>query len=116
MTKAPNAAEVPDLYEGKPRPMATTFAQLRTGHCGLNQYLWRFKKVDSAECGKCGYQKETVEHFLTECPAYWEERWNLEKVVGPEAMTVAFLLGNRKAVKATMEYMKKTGRMKLKAD
>ena len=88
-------------------------AQLRTGHCGLNQYLWRFKKVDNAECGNCGYQKETVERFLIECPAYYEERWDLEKTLGPEAMKVAFLLGNRKAVKATMEFVKKTGRLKV---
>lgn len=112
MTKVPGTTEGPSLYKGMPRPAAATLAQLRTGHCGLNQYLWRFKKADDAACGECGYQKETVEHFLTECPAYHGERKDLEEAVGPEAMTVAFLLGNRSAVKATMEFVKKTGRLK----
>jgi len=112
MTKMPDTVEGPSLYKGMHRPMATTLAQLRTGHCRLNQYLWRFKKVDNADCDKCGYQRETVEHFLTECPAYYGVRRDLEKALGPEAMTVAFLLGNREAAKATMEFVKKTGRLK----
>src|SRR6266516_1263810 len=61
--------------------LSTQLAQLRTGHCGLNYYLWRFKKEDSAECMSCGYEKETVEHFLTECPSFWEERRELRKKV-----------------------------------
>ena len=76
--------------------MAATIAQLRTGHCGLNHYLWRFKKRDGAECENCGYEKEMVEHFLLKCPTCWRERQKLRMVAGIGGMTVAALLGKRR--------------------
>ena len=83
---------------------------MRTGHCGVNYYLWRFKKVESAECEMCGYEKETVEHFLVECPSFWKERYELKKKIGTGRMSLAILLGDKEAVRATMEYISMTGR------
>ena len=42
------------------RATFSRLVQLRTGHSELNQYLWRFKKVDRAEYERCGYEKETA--------------------------------------------------------
>ena len=60
----------------------------------------------------CGYEKETVEHFLVECPSFWEERRELREKVGEGKMRVAILLGEHKAISATMEYIAKTRRFK----
>lgn len=49
-----------------PRPEATMVAQLRSGHCPLNDYLHRFKAVDSPKCKLCK-QCETVDHLLLQC-------------------------------------------------
>jgi hypothetical protein len=103
----------PELYkEIKGRETCTLLAQLRTGHCGLNHYLWRFKKVESAKCKMCGYEKETVEHFLVECPYFWEERQELRRKVGTGQMKMAVLLGDKNAISATMEYISATRRFK----
>ena len=67
----------PNLYKRLTRQQSTILAQLRTGHCALNQCLWRFKKVESSVCEQCeGDQVETVEHYLIECKAHWEARMN----------------------------------------
>ena len=112
-----NTKTGPELYkEVKGRATSTLLAQMRTGHCGLNHYLYRFKKVESAECEVCGYEKETVEHFLVECPGFWEERQELRRKVGVGRMKVAILLGDSKAIGATMEYISKTKRFKKQAE
>src|SRR2546423_1454285 len=40
-------------------------------------------------------EKETVEHFLTECPSFWEERQDLRRKVGVGRMRIAILLGDK---------------------
>jgi hypothetical protein len=41
----------PQLYkEVKGRATSAPLAQLGTRHCGLNHYLYRFKKVEGAGC------------------------------------------------------------------
>jgi hypothetical protein len=49
------------------RKTCAQLVQLRTEHCGLNKYLHRFGKRYSPYCS-CGYAKETMEHFILECP------------------------------------------------
>jgi len=93
------------------RSDAALLVQLRTGHCGLNQYLARFNKIESAECTRCEYEKETVEHFLLECPAHWEARNELRRKVGNGKMTMVELLGNKEVVGATVEFVKMTRRL-----
>ena len=106
----PSSELGPKLYNSiTTRASCTTLAQLRTGHCGLNKYLHRFKLAKSAFC-ECGYGKETVEHFLLECRRYKEERKQLRKSVGWRKMKVEKLLGSRKVAKHTMEFIKSTRR------
>ena len=100
----------PKLYYGYSRSITAKLAQLRTGHCRLNSYLHRFNIVDSAEC-ECGEGKETPEHFLLVCKRYKEDRKTLRKKVGFEGMNTRCLLGDRKAIKHTMEYIKSTERL-----
>jgi hypothetical protein len=49
--------------------------QLRIGHITvlLNDYLFRFKRVDSANCPACRDVRETAEHLIDlilYCPSY----------------------------------------------
>ena len=101
----------PEIYKSmKHRQSATTLVRLRTGHCGLNQYLARFKKIDSPRCTYCGYETETVEHFLLECPNHWRARDTMRKRVGARQMELRSLLGDRKLVSVTLEFVEASGR------
>ena len=44
-----------------------------TGHCSLNNHLYRLNLADSPHCDKCG-EIETAEHLLCHCPAYIQSR------------------------------------------
>ena len=101
----------PSLYnEIANRNEAAVIAQLRTGHCGLNRYLHRFKLRNSPYC-QCGYGKETVEHYLLECRNYREQRKKLREKVGNGKMRMERLLGDPKTIKHTVEYIKETERL-----
>jgi len=101
----------PKLYNTlSSRSTCAQIVQLRTGHCGLNSYLHRFGKRGSSYCG-CGYGKETVEHFILECPKYKEQRKELRKSVGTWKLRIDMLLGDVKLLKYMTEYIKATGRM-----
>ena len=85
----------PKLYNTlHSRNVVATLIRLRTGHCGLKQYLHRFKKADTPHC-ECRQGKETVEHYLLECRKYTREREELLRNVGPGRMRVEKLLDTR---------------------
>ena len=86
-------------------------AQLRTGHCHLNEYLHRFNVIETSEC-ECGAE-ETVDHFLLNCGLYDEECDRMRRKVGAQGMRVSSLLGDTETIKETIEYIESTGRFKL---
>jgi hypothetical protein len=92
---------------------AAIIAQLRTGHCGLNRYLHRFSLRNSPYY-RCGYGKETVEHYLLEYRNYRDQRRKLRKEVGRGKMRMEVLLGDAKIIKYTLEYIKETNRLDMK--
>ena len=87
-------------------------SRLRTGHCHLNEYIHRFKIIETSEY-ECGAKKETVEHFLLNCELYDEERDKLRRKVGTQGMRTSVLLGDNIIIKDTIEYIENTGRFKL---
>ena len=87
-------------------------SRLHTGHCHLNEYLHRFKIIETSEC-ECGARKETVEHFLLNCELYDEERDKFRRKVGAQGMRTSVLLGDSTIIKDTIEYIESTGRFKL---
>ena len=95
-----------------PRHMASLIFQLRTGHAPLNNYLHRFKCVDSARCPACGEGRETVEHFLLRCPKYAHERWTLLKHVKDNTPRLEDLLSNPKTILQLICYIDATERFK----
>jgi uncharacterized protein (DUF4415 family) len=64
----PNTLYGIKLYKGIPRRQAAQLARLRTGHCGLNQYLHRFGHAESPLCDCGNGTAETVNHYLLHCP------------------------------------------------
>jgi hypothetical protein len=62
---------------GITRNAASIISQLRITHTPLNNYLKRFKRVDSARCPACRADDETISHYLLICPSYAHERWAL---------------------------------------
>ena len=56
------------------RRAARTAIQLMSGHNNLQRHRFLMKMEESPTCKECGLEEETAEHFLTMCPAHWEER------------------------------------------
>jgi hypothetical protein len=83
-------------------------SRLRTGHCHLNQYLYRFNIIETVEC-ECGARKETVDHYLLNCELYDEERDSLRRKMGVQGMRISVLLGDSIIIKETVEYIERTG-------
>ncbi|KAF5374636.1 hypothetical protein D9615_008936 [Tricholomella constricta] len=96
--------------KGLPRKHAALLFQLRTGHCPLNAYLFRFKKIESAQCQACQQGDETVKHFLLECTAYRRHRAKMYEVVRPGPKAMQTLLSDPKAVRVLFIYITDTKR------
>ena len=101
------------LHTSLTRKQGATLTQLRTGHCGLNQYLHRFNITDDPHCA-CGHGIETVKHFLLDCRTHKNARKELREIVGWRNMRVQTLLSDPKVVRDTMEFVAKTGRFNFK--
>ena len=97
-------------------------ARLRLGHCALAAAESRWSLFKSAVCG-CGYEEESVEHFLLQCPQYECERqvlFDSVKRVFDGVITEEVLLGGgtakialtdrQKISQAVYRYVEMTGR------
>jgi len=113
LSQHPGTITGPKLYGAlQQRKHMVWISRLRTGHCHLNEYLHRFKIIETSEC-ECGAGKETVDHFLLNCELYDEERDRLRRKVGAQGMRTSVLLGDSTIIKDTIEYIESTGRFKL---
>lgn len=83
---------------------------LRTGYVALHAYLHRIQVEDSPTCPHCS-QRETVHHFLLQCPKFTRHRQRLRTNVGFENMTLHSLLTNRKLLQPLIRYIKSTRRL-----
>ena len=87
-------------------------ARLRLGHCSLNQYLFRFSHADSPYCECDNQMIETIQHYLLQCLRYKMQCARLVTKVGVGRMWIEKLLGYPELVEHTLEYVKKTKRIK----
>ena len=95
------------------RKTASAIFQLRVGHAPLNDYLHRFKKVESSQCPACGHPKETPEHYLLHCPSYDHEHWPILNQSGGRIPTITKLLSCPKLLVPLANYMEATERFEL---
>jgi len=98
------------LAEKLPRKQASILIQLRTEHAPLQRYLFRIQKADTPVCPSCGRTRETVYHFLMECPAHNEHRDRLARDAGPAARSIKDLLNSPNTLKPLFRYIHDSGR------
>ncbi|KAG0696252.1 hypothetical protein DFH29DRAFT_758338, partial [Suillus ampliporus] len=86
--------------------------QLRTGHIALNKYLKQIAKSQTtARCLACKNHDESVHHFILVCPAYADQREELQKEVGPRQCNIKYLLNENKGMRAMLMYIARMGRL-----
>jgi hypothetical protein len=102
--------------EGISRKTASIIFQLRVGHAPINQYLHRFKKVDSPQCPACRHPKETAEHYLLQCPKYAHERWPILSRSGGRPPKLTRLLSSAKLLGPLANYIEATGRFDINTE
>lgn len=110
------------LYDELKREEARMLAQLRTGMARINGYLCQIGITDSEKC-RCGKDRETVEHFLFECPQWEEQRKDLLRSRETKKGNLSFFVGgktttddndwtpNMAAVRATVKFAIATKRL-----
>ena len=110
--KKPTAESGPKLYQKlETRRDITNLIRLRTEHCGLKNYLYKIGKEESPLCSCGNNAKETVKHLLLKCEIYEEQRDKLRRELGTGTLRMEILLGNSKAIKHMLEFVKSTGRL-----
>jgi ribonuclease HI/exonuclease III len=98
------------------RSTASSIAQLRLTHVPVNEYLYRFKRVDSTRCPACGEDTEDITHFLLSCPGYAHERWALAQKAAKisKPLNLATLLGVPAMALPLAEFLESTQRFENK--
>ena len=92
---------------------ASILTQLRTGHIPLNTILHRIKRLDTPDCPHCRHgTRETILHYLLECPHYAGARRQLHTRIGRISPVIPYLLGNRKGIPHLLRYVSNTNRLK----
>ena len=90
--------------------------QLRSNHIALNFYLHRIQKRDDPHCEHCPAVRETVRHFLLECPTHRDARRRTLDPLGRNSRSLSYLLYTPKGVKAVVEYTAMTKRFRKPED
>lgn len=92
------------LHTGLTRLQSTIATQMRTGHCGLKQYLYkrRIKDVDSPYC-ECGEGRQDVKHVLLTCTRWQTERLELIKKAGTTNLDT--MLSTGQGIKAAANWV-----------
>jgi hypothetical protein len=83
------------------------------GHAPLNQYLYKFKKVDSLRCPACGHPNKTTDHFLLLCPKYEHERWPIISQNWGSLPKLTKILTSPKMLLPLATYIEATGRFQI---
>ena len=97
-------------------------AKLRSGCVGLNYYLHKIGKSDSAFCFHCPGELETVAHYMMDCSYYEDLRLDLERDilnygVGDVSLSLLLTGGGFKPniririLRRTFSYIRNTGRL-----
>jgi hypothetical protein len=88
----------------------TTLTRLRTGTFNLNYYLHKINRVDTPKC-QCGFNNETIAHFLLYFPMYRAQRRvldnNITKIAGRSAspLNLDVLLDQPKCTPSTLAFV-----------
>lgn len=100
------------IIKGLSRRRISILTQLRTGHAPLNNHLHKIGKAENDKCQNCCNSKETVKHYLVDCPEWEDRRKALKEIDGRRSREVKHLLGDKKFIKETLKFIESTGRFK----
>jgi len=106
---APNYIKVTN---GLNRRQTSVLTQMRTGHDTLNKHLHRIKRADSPGCPYCLNTSEDTTHVLLRCWKYAALRHQLRLTLKRKAYSLQHLLSNRSAIRHTLNFLNKTGRLR----
>ncbi|KAF5331423.1 hypothetical protein D9611_011884 [Ephemerocybe angulata] len=96
------------------RSQNSLLVQIRSRHIPLNGYLFTRKKAETDICQKCrSGRKETLEHFLYDCPAYRAHRTTMDREHGRDKRNMPKIMGKLEHVRALIRYTNRTGRFTL---
>lgn len=86
--------------------------QFRSGHVALNFYLHRVRRREDPHCDHCPTTRESIRHYLFECPEYRASRRLALDPLGRLARDLPFLLSTKVGTAALQRYVASTERFK----
>ena len=101
-----------------PRQHASFMVQIRCGHISLNSYLHRINRSDTDLCQSCLqsednlHNRETIKHFLFECPSLSQEREELVAKIGRSQLNIRDIMKNADYMSALATFINRSGRFK----
>lgn len=98
------------IIDKLPRANGALLMQLRIGHIPLNGYLHTIRKIKDPMCQACTLEKETVKHFLVDCPRYDGLQLKIQQEQRCRDVSIKTLLSNPKIMKMLFEYINATRR------
>ena len=108
VTSSPPGLAFTRYHSSLSRRQSTLLTQLRTGACDLGAYKAHFEP-DRLMCA-CGGEPETQEHFFLHCPLYASPRATLLASLRLKSPSLAYLLSDPCATKATLRFLADSGR------
>jgi hypothetical protein len=100
------------------RKQASIILQLRCGHFPLNAYLHKINKSDTDRCPACDIvdpgnsPRETVNHFLFDCPAHDVAREELMDKLGDNLLHLSVIMTDTDRMKDLVTYVNRTRRLR----
>ena len=106
------------ILHGLSRAQSSLLVQIRSGHIPLNAHLYRLNCIDTDRCLACADRpgitstKETVTHFLFDCPAYQNERHYLDTALGQHNRSLEHIMSKEESIRELLRYIGSTKRFK----
>jgi hypothetical protein len=100
------------------RKQSSTILQLRCGHILLNVYLHRINKSDTDRCPACDLidpgnsPRETVNHYLFDCPAHEVAREELTDKIGDNHLHLSDIMSDTDRMKDLVMFVNRTRRLR----
>ena len=105
------SSRFPKLVAPLARRNASLLIQLRTGHVPLNHHLHTIGRADTQRCPGCGAAKETVLHFVLQCPKYALQRRVYFGPLGCNGQRRDYLLSMKEGIERLFKFVNATRRL-----
>jgi len=112
--KMPKSQRPDGTVAGSTKRLASSFYQLKTGHCLTGEYLHWTKSRSTPQCWRCRCPKQTRNHLLKRCSRWkkeqkdlWEEVWK-ETGKGRKWWKVHELFAERRCSQVLLDFLSST--------